>query len=307
MAGREPNTNTAPALSIPPPLYHPSKQQRLRVGSFGMAILSHNHVVHVTLDKEEYNHASQNIASSETPPPPPPSWDNNQRIHGSSSLASAKSCLVCRNTLLLSYFNCCAVCLGIIECGRARKDESSSSPSPSHVLPIAQPPPTPARTESTTTSPSCSSSSSSSTCVNNDDDDDDDNENEKHNSNENNKPRRRRQRHCGQTFCRFTHWRPLMVVFALCELVQSLSALTLLNLALYSHDWVILRFSGLLLLQWWQIFVLPRQWHCGQSIVTGQLAACLFMVWFYVEVSKSWSWWEAFVVSTVLLKIVFPW
>ncbi|KAI5864625.1 hypothetical protein GGS23DRAFT_561130 [Durotheca rogersii] len=98
-----------------------------------------------------------------------------------------------------------------------------------------------------------------------------------------------------------------MVFFGVCELVPSAGGLALANAALYRRDWGQLRYAGLLLVQWWQIFVLPRQWHAGRPVVAGQLVACLFMVWFYIATSDHWRWWEPLAVSTVLLKIVFPW
>ncbi|KAI1107248.1 hypothetical protein F4804DRAFT_352760 [Jackrogersella minutella] len=218
--------------------------------------MDHDHVVTIDLEKEEYGQSSQDSTPSTTPPS-----SDDGRSHDLVSAASVRSCPVCRKTLLLSYFNCCAVCLGIIECGRARKGErpaldldSLPTVEPRATSPAETPPP----------SPSSSSSSINYT--------------------------RSSPPHCGTPYCRYTHARALMALFVLCELVPALGGLAVLHLALYRHDFALLRFAGLLLLQWWQIFVLPRQWACGRSIVAGQLVACLFMVWFYVDGSRAWRW-----------------
>ncbi|KAI8966752.1 hypothetical protein F5Y11DRAFT_343122 [Daldinia sp. FL1419] len=242
--------------------------------------MDHEHTVTIEVEKqEEYTRSSADVTPS-TSPPPPSDQGNPEPPYAT----SPRSCFFCRKTLLLSYFNCCAVCLGVIQnTGASNSNEASSSNS--LPLPTTQPqepsipsayqpssPPSNQETRPPATALTCS------------------------------KPR-----HCPSPYCRYTHTRPLMLLFALSEAVPLIAGLVFLNAALYSHDWVRLRFAGLLVLQWWQIFVLPRQWARGRSVVAGQLVACLFMVWFYVEASRSWKWWEPFVVSTVLLKIVFPW
>ncbi|KAI2626513.1 hypothetical protein GGR54DRAFT_474531 [Hypoxylon sp. NC1633] len=243
--------------------------------------MDHDHVVHIDLEKEECGRAALNFRSS-----PTPSRSHHQRTHPP---LSSRSCLVCRKTLLLSYFNCCAVCLGVIECGRALK-ANKPKPTSADSLPIAHSlsPPPPARVKQDSSSSSssssscccCSSCSSQQTTINGEDDANDGAEHKK----------LVRGSHCDSGYCRYTHRRPLMLFFALCELVPALGGLAFLNVALYRHEWALLRFAGILLLQWWQVFILPRQWHCKQSIVTGQLIACIFMVWFYVEGSRCWRW-----------------
>ncbi|KAI1647571.1 uncharacterized protein F4817DRAFT_365252 [Daldinia loculata] len=232
--------------------------------------MDHDHVITIDLGKpEEYDQSTEDITPSPTPRPA-----SDQRNQGPRYAASTKSCFFCRNTLLLSYFNCCAVCLGTIERSQSRNktDNHNNNSSSNNERPTSDSLPLPV-TQSrepsgspTTTPPPYSSSSSSS-----------DTENDY-------KPP-----HCPSPYCRYTHARPLMLLFALGEAAQ-------------------FRFAGMLALQWWQIFVLPRQWARGRSVVVaGQLVACLFMVWFYVDGSPSWRWWEPLAVSTVLLKIVFPW
>ncbi|KAI1144147.1 hypothetical protein F5Y05DRAFT_401257 [Hypoxylon sp. FL0543] len=216
--------------------------------------MEHDHVVTINLEKVEYDQTSQDVAPSITLPPP-----NDARSDKHTPSVSEKSCIVCRKTLLLSYFNCCAICLGIMECRQGRKSALDSD-----SLPITE--------FSNPSSPPFSSSTPD--------------------PQRTNKPP-----HCDIPCCRYTHLRPVMYLMVLCEAVHFFTALTLFNISLYQHNFTLLRFSGLLLLQWWQIFVLPRQWACGQSIVAGQLVAVVFMVWFY----------EPFAIGTVLLKIVFPW
>ncbi|KAI1661934.1 hypothetical protein F4813DRAFT_398393 [Daldinia decipiens] len=259
--------------------------------------MDHDHAITIELGKpEEYDQSTEDITPSPTPRPA-----SDQRNQRPLYAASTKSCFFCRNTLLLSYFNCCAVCLGTIERSQSRNktnDDNNNSnnnsnerlTSDSLPLPTTQPR-EPSASPTTTPPPysSSSSSSSSSTTENN------------YNSPPAKPP------HCPSPYCRYTHARPLMLLFALGEAVPSLGGLALLNAALYRHDWAQFRFAGMLALQWWQIFVLPRQWARGRSVVAGQLVACLFMVWFYVDGSRSWRWWEPLAVSTVLLKIVFPW
>ncbi|KAI2612238.1 uncharacterized protein GGS25DRAFT_517933 [Hypoxylon fragiforme] len=236
----------------------------------------HDHIVNTELQKAEYDETNRSINKPRPSPPPSPS---KRPISVSSCTRSSPStgpCLVCRKTLLLSYFNCCAVCLSVIECGQRRKDDDDDNDNDEDrptrnnrppILPVSErhpspPPPPPRRLSSSTTLGPRQA----------DDDDDDDD---------------RRARHCDSAYCRYTHPRLLMCLFVACELVPSLGGLALLNLALYRHSWVLLRFAGMLLLQWWQIFMLPRQ--------------------FYIEGSRQWRWWEPLAISTVLLKIVFPW
>ncbi|KAI0847806.1 hypothetical protein F5Y00DRAFT_270944 [Daldinia vernicosa] len=246
--------------------------------------MDRDHVITIELGKpeEEYDQSTEDIVT--------PASD--QRNQGPRYTASAKSCFVCRNTLLLSYFDCCAVCLGVIKRGQSRhnKTDSNSNSSNSNCncnnerpasdslpLPTTQPR-EPSASPATTPPPYCSSSSSSSSSSENN-----------YNYNYNPPPPPPPQPpHCPSPYCRYTHARPLMLLFALGEAAQ-------------------FRFAGMLALQWWQIFVLPRQWARGRSVVAGQLVACLFMVWFYVDASRGWRWWEPLAVSTVLLKIVFPW
>ncbi|KAI1808533.1 hypothetical protein F4811DRAFT_501423 [Daldinia bambusicola] len=263
-------------------------------------------VITIELGKQEEDDqstGSQTPSTTSTPSPPPASY---QRGPEPPYASSGKSCFVCQNTLLLSYFSCCAICLGIVErkpgsdpdTADERLTATTTSTTPDSLpLPITQP-----REPPLSPSPSSSSSSSgdgdkppntttvpTSTAAT-------------YTDTGTNPP------HCPSPYCRYTHTRPLLVLFALCEAIPSLGGLALLNAALYGRDWALLRFAGVLVLQWWQIFVLPRQWARGRSVVLGgQLVAYLFMVWFYVDASTSWRWWEPLAVSTVLLKIVFPW
>ncbi|KAI0835546.1 hypothetical protein F5Y06DRAFT_305810 [Hypoxylon sp. FL0890] len=211
--------------------------------------MEHDHVVNINVDleKAKFDQTSQDGTPSIISPPP-----NDTIIVNQTPAESARSCIICRKTLLLSYFNCCAICLGITECVRARKPASEPD-----SLPITEP-----------QSPSSSISSLPTS-----------------NPHRTNKPP-----HCDSRCCRYTHLRPVMFLMVLCEAVHFFTALILLNLSLYKHNFTLFRFSGLLLLQWWQIFVMPRQWACGQSIVAGQLVAVLFMVWFYVDGSRNWHW-----------------
>ncbi|KAI1769552.1 hypothetical protein GGR53DRAFT_524705 [Hypoxylon sp. FL1150] len=255
--------------------------------------MEHHTIVNINLEKEEYDQAPPKPRREADKPPPE---------------AGRPSCFVCRKTLLLSYFNCCAVCLGVIECSRP---QMSRLPIAADSLPTVEPPRSPqslcpARetSESSSSSSSLSSSSSSSssaTMVGG-------------RSNDGSSTTTRETaggRHCDSTYCKYTHLRPLMVFFVLCEFAQFTCFLVSLNMALYCHDWLLLRYAGLILLQWWQIFMLSRQasrrWNSGQSIVAGQVAAAFFMVWYYVESSRQWQWWEPLAICMVLLKIVFPW
>ncbi|CAJ2506987.1 Uu.00g081730.m01.CDS01 [Anthostomella pinea] len=188
--------------------------------------------------------------------------------YGRSQLAASalpqKSCAICRNTLMLSYFSCCAVCGNVIECGRSNErlgSERGSSSAPQ--LP----------TTSSAEGTDCS-----------------------------------KKLHCSSAYCKYTHNVWLLRFFILFEAMPAVGALMLLGKAFFvEHDWYFLRFRGLMAVQWWQIFLMPRQWHAGQSILTGQLVATLFMVWFYIEGREAWRWFEPFAVSTILLKILFPW
>ncbi|OTB07171.1 hypothetical protein M426DRAFT_8900 [Hypoxylon sp. CI-4A] len=242
--------------------------------------MDHDHVVTIEYKKDEYDRASDSSTSSNTQ-----ATSNSQRSHGStsSSTGSSRSCPVCRKTLLLSYFGCCAVCLGTMECERPRK--SAKKHDMMETLPVVETPVPPSPSPSPST-PQPSSTSSS-------------------RSHENQMTSKTR--HCDRAYCRYTHQRLLMLVFVLCELASGLGGLAVVQMALYRHDFELLRFGGMLVLQWWQIYVLPRHWACGQSIVAGQLAACLFMAWYYVDGSRCWRWWEPLAITSVLLKIVFPW
>ncbi|KAI2471627.1 hypothetical protein F4781DRAFT_439940 [Annulohypoxylon bovei var. microspora] len=231
--------------------------------------MEHDHVINIDLGKSEYDQSSSDLTPSVTPPP---SSDGRGHIHIPAT--SDRSCFVCRKTLLLSYFNCCAACLGVAEYrlsqkrGRPGRDtlpttetshDSSSPSSSSSSLPLPTTDYNYAKHDHTTTTTNIANAPSPA-------------------------------RHCDSACCRYTHARPLMLLFVVCELVPSLGGLAVLNLALYRHDFALLRVAGMLLLQWWQIFVLPRQWACGRSIVAGQLAACVFMVWWYVDASRAWRW-----------------
>ncbi|KAI1457723.1 hypothetical protein F4805DRAFT_162700 [Annulohypoxylon moriforme] len=223
--------------------------------------MEHDHVINIDLGKSEYNQASPTI----TPTVSPPESDDG-RSQKPIYTASNKSCFVCRKTLLLSYFNCCAACLGIAEYRLSRK---RGRPSRDTLL----------TSETSNSSASTTASTSSLPIINFV------NSKATHNQNPNPAPS-----HCESPYCRYTHLRPLMLLFIIFELVPSLGGLAVLNMALYRHDFALLRFAGMLLLQWWQIFVLPRQWACGRSIVAGQLAACVFMVWWYVDAARAWRW-----------------
>ncbi|KAH9900637.1 hypothetical protein F4778DRAFT_782164 [Xylariomycetidae sp. FL2044] len=177
--------------------------------------------------------------------------------------SEASSCVVCRNVLLLSYFNCCAVCGSVIPCGRTDQEDTYSSErrnDPHHAFDRL--PPAHEKPQNATT-----------------------------NCNE--------RLHCQSAYCRYTHNPWLLRFFILCELMPATGALMMIAMALAKHDFAHLRFGGMMAVQWWQIFVLPRQWHAGTSIFSGQL--------FYIEGRQLWRWWEPFAVSTVLLKILFPW
>ncbi|KAI1335553.1 hypothetical protein F5Y15DRAFT_397695 [Xylariaceae sp. FL0016] len=173
------------------------------------------------------------------------------------------TCLFCRRTLTLSYFNCCAICGNAIPCGRRDDRERDSPHTQQPQLPL------PSTSVSTTGYD--------------------------------------RELHCKTAYCKYTHNRWLLYFFVLCEAVPMAGALMLLGKGLYQHEWIMLRFGVMVAIQWYQIFVLPRQWHAGHSIVPGQLAAAFFMVWFYVNGRDSLHWWEPFAISSVLLKIIFPW
>ncbi|KAI1213470.1 uncharacterized protein F4807DRAFT_470797 [Annulohypoxylon truncatum] len=236
--------------------------------------MEHDHVITIDMGKPEYSQASPNMTPSVSPP-----QSDDGRTQKPAYAASNKSCFVCRKTLLLSYFSCCAVCLGVVEYqlsqkrGRPARDTlptsetsnaSSSSPSSStYSLPTTKYGPQHNTTTTTTTTAIIQDPSS-------------------HNPTP--------PPHCDSPYCRYTHHRPLMLLFAACELVPSAGGLAVLAAALSRRDFALLRFAGVLLLQWWQIFVLPRRWACGRSIVAGQLAACCFMVWFYVDAARSWRW-----------------
>ncbi|KAI1406578.1 hypothetical protein F4819DRAFT_439584 [Hypoxylon fuscum] len=170
-----------------------------------VATMDRDHVVDIHLGKEEYDQSSsQGTPGVMTPSP------SHQSSH--KPVYTAKSCFVCRKTLLLSYFNCCAVCLGIVEGGRVQKEEKPSS----DFLPITEPISSPSVTRETTESSSSSSSTPDS---------------------ENNYGvTTRRTPHCDSSYCRYTHSRLLMLFFGLCELVPALGALAMLNMALYRHD-----------------------------------------------------------------------
>ncbi|KAL7626726.1 hypothetical protein AAE478_003500 [Parahypoxylon ruwenzoriense] len=296
--------------------------------------MAHDHVVDIDLAKEyaqkeqdqaaQYPHHHQtqpSIPATTTTTTPEPQHSSSYKAQEPALPAGPRrSCLVCRKTLLMSYFNCCAICLGVIECGRLQKHSPAAD-----SLPIVQPPPSPSLPPPPPPSPSpsspvsaaahplthissassSSSTTSSTTAVNSESNAECQQTDDKPSPPPPSSPPP--PPHCDSSYCRYTHARPLMLFFVLCELVPSLGGLALANAALYRRDWTLLRFAGLLIVQWWQIFVLPRQWHCGHPIITGQLAACLFMVWFYVEGSTQWHWWEPLAISTVLLKIVFPW
>ncbi|KAG4222422.1 hypothetical protein PC116_g29104 [Phytophthora cactorum] len=193
-------------------------------------------VITVELGKqEEYDQFPRSITPSTTtatPPPPPPPAASYRISRESPYASSRKSCFACRNTLLLSYFNCCAICLGTVERGPSPNSNSNISATitttDSLPLPITQPREPPV-------SPSPTSSSS-------DDNDDDD------------KPPSTttaaaaaavgaadtstgtKLAHCPSPYCRYTHTRPVMGLFVLCEAVPSLGGLALLNAALYGRD-----------------------------------------------------------------------
>ncbi|XXH04881.1 hypothetical protein Hte_011303 [Hypoxylon texense] len=243
--------------------------------------MEQDHVVNIDLEKEEYEQspvqAQPSISNGNAPTAP-----------------RTRSCIVCRKTLLLSYFNCCAICLGVIECTRPGNHEKKKSAAEDNTLPTVEPP-RPLRLTRENTSESTSSTSSSVTMV------------EGRTNRSEKKTTTKVQSHCDSTLCKYTHLRPVMTLFVLCELFQMGCFLVFLNIALYTHDWLLLRYSCLVLLQWWQLFMLSRQWNCGHSIVAGQLAASFFIVWYYVESSQQWRWWEPLAICSVLLKIVFPW
>ncbi|KAI1094541.1 hypothetical protein F5B19DRAFT_38106 [Rostrohypoxylon terebratum] len=217
--------------------------------------MEHDHIVNIDLTKSEYSQTSPTVS-------PPESDDGKSQ---KPTYASNRSCFVCRKTLLLSYFNCCAACLGTTEYQLSRKRGRPAR----DTLPTSE--------TSHSPLPSSSSSTSSLPIINWI------RRTPTHNS-------QTPPPHCESPYCRYVHLRPLMLLFILFELVPSLGGLSVLNLALYRHDFAQLRFGCMLLLQWWQIFVLPRQWACGRSIVAGQLAACVFMVWWYVDAARAWRW-----------------
>lgn len=221
--------------------------------------MEHDHVINIDLTKSEYSQTSPTVSL-------PESDDGRSQKH--TYAASDRSCFVCRKTLLLSYFNCCAACLGTTEYQLSRKRGRPAR----GTLPTS---------EASNSSSLPSSSTSSLPIINWT------RRPQTHNRPSNNKVH---SLHCDTPYCRYVHFRPLMLLFILFELVPSLGGLFLLNLALYHHDFSLLRFGCMLLLQWWQIFVLPRQWACGRSIVAGQLAACVFMVWWYVDAAREWRW-----------------
>ncbi|KAI6092461.1 hypothetical protein F4821DRAFT_224047 [Hypoxylon rubiginosum] len=194
-----------------------------------------HHCKDIDLKKEEYDQAPPENRHDAAKPP---------------STAPPRTCFVCRKTLLLSYFNCCAICLGPIECSRPQ--EQKKKPAVADCLPTTEPP----RSSSLclTRETSSASSSSSVTIV------------EGRSTDGNSKTSGTTGRHCDSTYCKYTHLRPLMVLFVLCEFTQFMFFLVSLNMALYCHDWLLLRYAGLILLQWWQIFMLSRQVGCQLPI-----------------------------------------
>lgn len=85
--------------------------------------MDHDHVITIELGKpEEYDRSTEDITPSPTPRPA-----SDQRNQGPRYAASTKSCFFCRNTLLLSYFNCCAVCLGTIERSQSRNKTDNNN------------------------------------------------------------------------------------------------------------------------------------------------------------------------------------
>ncbi|KAI0021994.1 hypothetical protein F4780DRAFT_778012 [Xylariomycetidae sp. FL0641] len=216
---------------------------------------------HVVDLQQVYNRDAFCSTSAITPSiTPAPSYSSRET---SSTAAAPKSCTVCRNTLLLSYFNCCAICGN----GIARGNLGSIG---SHQEDLGANTQLPTRSDEKDAS-------------------------------------REEKRHCNSPNCKYTHNRFLLAVFVLFEATPLAGAVVLILRALFEHNWYYLRFRGLMAVQWWQIFVLPRQCHAGQSIISGQLAACLFMVWFYVEGRQDWVWFEPFAIAVVLMKILFPW
>ncbi|KAI0180282.1 hypothetical protein GGR52DRAFT_587866 [Hypoxylon sp. FL1284] len=218
-----------------------------------------------------------------------------------STMPAHTSCVVCRKTLLFSYFNCCGVCLGVLEYGRARRRVSPASVS--SFLPTAEPARAPApslrrRTREPSGSSYTPSTTSSATAVE---------QGAGGDGNIDNNTTLKRTPHCDSAYCKYTHLRPVMALFVLCEVFQLGVSAAALAVALYCHDWRLLRFAGLVIIQWWQIFMLWRQWNCGHPIIVSQIAAAFFLVWYYVEVSRQWQWWEPLAIGTVLLKIIFPW
>lgn len=185
-------------------------------------------MVNMDLEKEEYYQSSVQTRSS---------------VKDKHALtdATTRSCIVCRKTLMFSYFNCCAICLGVIECTRPRNHER---PVAADSLPTVEPPRAPPLRLTREASESFSSTSSSMTMV------------EGHTGSGDEKTARP---HCDSTYCKYTHVRPVMVLFMLCELFQLGFSVVFLNMALYCHDWLVLRYSGLIILQWWQLFMLARQ------------------------------------------------
>ncbi|KAI1393890.1 uncharacterized protein F4822DRAFT_29150 [Hypoxylon trugodes] len=170
--------------------------------------MDHDHVVNIDLEKQDPDRNSQGSSPSTTPS----HTFGIQRTHEPVYTAYTKSCIVCRKTLLLSYFNCCAVCLGVEECGQGKKRRADPPP---ESLPITETPPSTPST-STPTSPSSSITDPENNLLNT------------------NTPTITL--HCDSTYCRYTHLRPLMLLFALSELVPLLGGLFLLNTAIYRHD-----------------------------------------------------------------------
>ncbi|KAI1636697.1 hypothetical protein F4809DRAFT_662186 [Biscogniauxia mediterranea] len=175
------------------------------------------------------------------------------------------------STDLLSYLNCCAVCRNVIKPrNSSRQQEYSLSPGAAEV-------PTSATTPAGRLAP------------------------------HHNADKREERRHCDTNLCRFGHNRWVLAVLALREIVHLVITSILFSAGLAGHNWSLLRSSGLLAVQWWQVFLLPRRWHAGKSIVVGQLVSCAYLVRYSSEGRSNWSWWEPpFVIEGVLLKIAYP-
>ncbi|KAI0603374.1 hypothetical protein F4775DRAFT_533468 [Biscogniauxia sp. FL1348] len=180
------------------------------------------------------------------------------------------SCVICRQTVLLNYFNCCAVCRNVVKPrNSSRRWEHSLSPTAAEI-------PTSAVTPAG------------------------------HLAFHDNADKGGHSGHCNMDSCRLRHNRWVLAALALWEIAHLVIMSVLLSTGVAKHDWSLLRLSGVLAVQWWQLFLLPRRCYAGRSIVVGQLAACAFLVWFSVEGRSDWSWWEPVVVGIVLLKIAFP-